>query len=71
MLAHANWFSLYDLYKLRLLLLAHKCSYETAAVTVHKYFEKYACKYNLSTKVTFELPFSKLTSVANLLATNQ
>ena len=58
-LAHANWFSLYDLYKLRLLLLAHKCSYGTAPVSIQKFFKKYVCKYNLRRKLTFEVPLSK------------
>ena len=58
-LAHANWFSLYDLYKLRLLLLAHKCSYRTAPVSIQKFFKKYVCKYNLRRKLTFEVPLSK------------
>ena len=43
-LAHANWFSLYDLYKLRLLLLAHKCSYGTTPVSIQTIFKKYVCK---------------------------
>ena len=41
------WFSLYDLYKLRLPLLAHKCFYGTASVSIQKYFKKYTCKYYL------------------------
>ena len=58
-LAHANWFSLYHLYKLRLLMLAHKCFYGTAPVSIQKYFKKYTFKYNLRRKLTFEVPLSK------------
>ena len=35
-LAHASWFSLYDLYKLSLLLLAPKCFYGIAGLSLSK-----------------------------------
>ena len=37
-LVHANCYPLYNLYKFRLLPLAHKCSYGTPLVSIQQYF---------------------------------
>ena len=55
-LAQSKWPTVEDLYKYRLLMLAHNCFYNFLSVPIMKLFTKYECNYNFRRKFTL---FSK------------